>query len=107
MPTPPAKFGADIYLLKLQRLQNKLLTAGNFPRRASIPRFACGFKNSVRVYDFITKLCRQGAEIILNHENANSSPHGRRRGPNTENIMGLNWSAVMRFDPLCRLYWKC
>ena len=35
------------------------------------PRFACGFQNSVRVYDFITELCRQEAEIIQNHENVN------------------------------------
>jgi len=35
------------------------------------PRFACGFQNSVRVCDFVTKLCRQEVEIIQNHENVN------------------------------------
>jgi hypothetical protein len=45
MPAPPGKFGADIHLLKLQRLQNKvLLTAGNFPSRASIPDLHVAFK---------------------------------------------------------------
>jgi hypothetical protein len=34
-------------------------------------RFASGFQTSVCIYDYITKLCRQQAEVIQNHENKN------------------------------------
>jgi hypothetical protein len=33
-------------------------------------RFAYGFQSSIYIYDYITKLCRQQAEVIQNHENA-------------------------------------
>jgi hypothetical protein len=34
-------------------------------------RFAYGFQTSVYIYDYIRKLCRQQAEVLQNHENAN------------------------------------
>jgi hypothetical protein len=64
---PAWESAADTYLLKLQRLQNKVLsTIGNFPRRELHTAF-----NIPYVYDFITKLCRQQAEVILNRDNEN------------------------------------
>jgi hypothetical protein len=92
--SPAWKFAADIYPLKLQYLQN------NSPRRWQMSkalidsRFACGFQNSVRVYDFIRKLCRQEAEIIQNHENANFRITVEGERPKTENIIGSNLEAV-------------
>jgi hypothetical protein len=58
----------DSYLLKLQRLQNKVLcTIGNSPRRTPTRDLHMTFK-SPYLYDFITKLCRQQATVTLNHE---------------------------------------
>jgi hypothetical protein len=51
-------------LLKSQRLQNKVLrTIGNFPRRTPVRELHVAF-NILYVYDCITKLCRQQAEVI-------------------------------------------
>jgi hypothetical protein len=62
---------ADTHLLKLQRLQNKVLgTIGNFPRQTPVRELHKSF-NIPNIYDYITKLCRQQAEVIQNHENAN------------------------------------
>jgi hypothetical protein len=63
------ELAADIFLLKLQCLKNKVLRAiGNFPRRTSVRDLHTAFNLSY-VYDYITKLCRQQAEVIENHEN--------------------------------------
>jgi hypothetical protein len=52
-------------------LQNKVLrTIGNFPRRTPVRDLHMAFKLSY-IYDYITKLCRQQAEVIQKHENAN------------------------------------
>jgi methionine synthase II (cobalamin-independent) len=57
--------------MKLQRLQNKVLrTIGNFPRRTPVHEFHMAFKIS-HIYEYITKLSREQAEVIQNHENAN------------------------------------
>jgi hypothetical protein len=65
------EFVADTHLVKLQRLQNKVLcTIGNFPRRTPIRELHKAF-NIPYIYDCITKLCRQQAEVIQNHENPN------------------------------------
>jgi hypothetical protein len=64
-------FAAESHLLKLQRLQNRVLrTIGNFPRRTSVRDLHVAFQIPY-VYDLITKLCRQQAEIIQNHDNEN------------------------------------
>jgi hypothetical protein len=58
------EFAADTDLLKLQRLQNKVLcTNGNFPRRAPVRDLHVAFK-ILYVYDFIPTFCRQQAEVI-------------------------------------------
>jgi hypothetical protein len=60
---------ADTYLLKLQSMQNKVLrTIGIFPRFTPV-RYLQAACNLPCVYDYITKLCRQRAEVIQNHEN--------------------------------------
>jgi hypothetical protein len=49
---------------KLLRLQNKVLrTIGNFPRRTPVRDVHMAFK--------LLYVCRQQAEVIQNHENAN------------------------------------
>jgi hypothetical protein len=68
---PVWEFVADIHLLKLQRLQNKvLLTIGNFPRHTLVHKLHKAF-NIPYIYDYIAKLCRKQAKIIQNHGNAN------------------------------------
>jgi hypothetical protein len=54
--------------MKLQRLQKKVLrTIGNFSRRTPVREL-----HTVQyVYDYITKLSRQEAEVIQHHGNAN------------------------------------
>jgi hypothetical protein len=65
------EFAAESHLLKLQRLQNKVLrTIGSFPRRTSVRDMHVALQIPY-VHDFITKTCRQQAEVIQNHENEN------------------------------------
>jgi hypothetical protein len=75
--SPAWEFAANTHLLKLQRLQNNVLRAiVNFPRRTAIRELQRAF-NIPYVYDYITKLCRQQAEVTKNHENANISNIGK------------------------------
>jgi hypothetical protein len=74
---PAWEFAADAHLMNLQRLQNTVLrTIGNFLRRTSVRDLLFAF-NLPDVYDYIIKLCRQQAEVIQNHENANVSNIGQ------------------------------
>jgi hypothetical protein len=69
--SPAWEFAADAHLIKLQRLQNKVLrTTGNFPRRTSVREMHMAF-HLPYVYDYMTKLCRRQAEVILIHDNEN------------------------------------
>jgi hypothetical protein len=87
---PAWEFAADTHLIKLQRLQNKLFrTIGNFPRRTLIREMHTTF-HLPYVYDYMTKLCRQQAEIILNHDNENV----RNIGQGEVRRRGLNLAAV-------------
>jgi hypothetical protein len=57
--------------MKLQCLQNRVLRAiGNLDRHTPVCDLDLAFKIPY-VYDYITKLCRRQAEVILNHENPN------------------------------------
>jgi hypothetical protein len=68
---PVWEFEAENHLLKLQRLQNRVLsTIGNFPRHKSVNDMHVAFQIPY-VYDCITKLCRKQAGVIQNHENEN------------------------------------
>jgi aminoglycoside N3'-acetyltransferase len=68
---PAWEFAAESPLLKLQRLQNRVLsTIGNFRRPTSVHDMHVAFQMPY-VYDYITKSCRQQAEVIKNNENKN------------------------------------
>jgi hypothetical protein len=58
------EFAADIHLSKLQRLQNKILrNIGNFPWHTQVCELRKAF-NIQYIYYYVTKLCRQQAEVI-------------------------------------------
>jgi hypothetical protein len=64
---PALEFAAN----KKQHLQNKILrTIDSFPRRSPIRDLHMALKRPY-IYDYITKFCRQQAEDMQNHENAN------------------------------------
>jgi hypothetical protein len=61
----------DTHLMKLQRMQNRVLHAiGNLDRCTPVRDLHLASK-ILYVYDHITKLCRRQAEVIINHENPN------------------------------------
>jgi hypothetical protein len=65
------EFAADTLLLKLQRLENEVhRSTGNFPRRTTIREMQMGFHLQY-VHYYMTKVCMQEAEVILNHDNEN------------------------------------
>jgi hypothetical protein len=69
--SPTWEFAADTHLLKLQRLQNRVLRAvDHLGRRTPVRDVHLAFKISY-VYDYITKLCRRQADVIQNHPNPN------------------------------------
>jgi hypothetical protein len=73
--------------MKLRRLQNKVLrTIGKFPRDTPIRDMHISFQIPY-VYHYITKLCRQQAQVIQHHENTHV--HNIGQG-DTENIKYLN-----------------
>jgi hypothetical protein len=74
---PTWEYGADAHLLKLQRLQNRVLRAiGNLDRRTPIGELHVAFKVPY-MYDYIIELCRTQAEVILNHINPDLSGIGQ------------------------------
>jgi hypothetical protein len=78
---PAWEFAAECHLLKLQRLQNKVLrTNGNFPKRTSVRDMHTAL-HMPYIYDYITKSCRQQAEVIQNHENENVRYIGQGKAP--------------------------
>jgi hypothetical protein len=68
---PACEYVADTHLLKLQHLQNRILcTVANLDRWTPVCELHVAFKIPF-VCDYITKLCRAQAEVILNHLNLN------------------------------------
>jgi hypothetical protein len=66
---PTWGFAANSHLMKLQGLQNKVLRIiGNFPRRTPVRELHKAFSIPY-IYDYITELSRQQAEVIQNHKN--------------------------------------
>jgi hypothetical protein len=66
---PTWVYAADAHLMKLQRLQNKVLRAiGNIERRTLAREMQVGFKIP-HVHDYVAILWRTQAEVILNHRN--------------------------------------
>jgi hypothetical protein len=75
--SPAWEFAADTHLMKLQRLQNRVLrTIGNHPRRTPVRDLHMAL-HIPYIYDYITKLCRQQVEVIQNHENADIREIGK------------------------------
>jgi hypothetical protein len=65
---PAWEFAADTHLLKLQRLQNKVLrTIGNLPRCTWVRDMHVAFQ--IPYFCDYIRICRRQAEIIHNHEN--------------------------------------
>jgi hypothetical protein len=57
--------------LKLQRLKNRVLNViGNLDRCSPVLKLHVAFKIHY-VYDYINKLCRTQAEVVLKHVNPN------------------------------------
>jgi hypothetical protein len=66
---PTFEYATDAHPLKLQRLQNRILRAvRNLDRRTQVCEMHVAFKIPY-VYDYITKLCKTQAEVIVNHRN--------------------------------------
>jgi hypothetical protein len=66
---PNIQLSVKSHVLKLQRLQNKVLrTIGNLPRHTTVRDMHEAFQIPY-VYDYITRSCRHQAEVIQNHEN--------------------------------------
>jgi hypothetical protein len=65
----PCKFVANTHFLKLHWLQNMVLhTICQFPMWSLVHKLHMAFQVPY-IYDYITKLCRQQAKVIQNHEN--------------------------------------
>jgi hypothetical protein len=92
---PAWEFAADTHMLKLQRLQNRVLrTIGNFPWPTPVRELHKAFSIPY-VYDYMTKLSRQQAEDIQNHENENVRNAGQGEARHRK-YKRLNLAAVMR-----------
>jgi hypothetical protein len=68
---PAWELAADTYLLKLQRMQTKVLrTIGHFPWCTPVHDLYTAF-NLPYAYDYtsITKVCMRQAEVPQNHDN--------------------------------------
>jgi hypothetical protein len=90
---PAWEFAADNHLLKLQRLKNNVLRIiGNFPRLTPTRDLHTAFKLPY-IYDYITKLCRQQAEVIQNVRMQIFTTLDKAK-PDTGNIRGLKLAAV-------------
>jgi hypothetical protein len=70
---PAWESAADIHVMKLQHLQNRVVRIiGKFPRSTPIHDMHVAFQIPY-ICDYITKLCRQQAQIIQNHEKCTCS----------------------------------
>jgi hypothetical protein len=90
---PAWEFAGDNQLLKLQRLQNKVLrTIANFPRRTSVRDLHMAFELPY-ICDYVTKLCRQQADVtqIMKMQIFATLD---KANPDTGNIRGLNLAVV-------------
>jgi hypothetical protein len=74
---PAWEFATDTHPLKLQSLQNEVLhTIGTFPRCTPVRELHTAFQVPY-TSDYITKLCRQQAEVMQNQENVNVRDIGK------------------------------
>jgi hypothetical protein len=63
-----------------QTADKVLRTTGNLPERTPVRDMHVAFQIPY-VYDYITKLCKQQAEVILNYENENVRYIGQGEAP--------------------------
>jgi hypothetical protein len=92
--SPAWEFAANTHLLKLQRLQNKvLLTIGNFPRCIPVRELHKAF-NIPYIYDY--KLQNYAGNTQKLYEIMKMSAILVKVKPDTENIRGLNLAEVKR-----------
>jgi hypothetical protein len=74
---PTREYAADAHLLKLQRLQNRVLHAiRKLDRCTPVRKLHVAFRIPY-VYDYISKLSRTQAELILNNANRNACVIGQ------------------------------
>jgi hypothetical protein len=74
---PAWKFTAYSHLLKLQRLQNRVLrTTGKLPRRTPTRTLHHAFQIPY-IYDYITEIWRKQAEAIQTRDNVNVRNTGK------------------------------
>jgi hypothetical protein len=79
---PTWAYAADAHLLKLQRIQKRVLRGvENLDRCTQVRELHVAFRIPY-VYDYITKLCRTQAEVTLNHVNPNVRVRGTGQGEN-------------------------
>jgi hypothetical protein len=72
-----SEYAEDAHLLKLQHPQNTILRAiRSVDRRSPVHELYVAF-NIPYMYDYITKLSRTQAEVILNHVNPNARGTGQ------------------------------
>jgi hypothetical protein len=80
---PAWEFSADSDLLKLQRLQNRVLrTTGNLTRRTRTGALHLTLQIPYLYYYYyyyyyLTKICRKQAEVIQTHDNMNLQNRGK------------------------------
>jgi hypothetical protein len=90
---PTWKYAVNAHLLKLQHLQNRVLCpTGNLDTCIPVHKLHVAFKIPY-MYDYITKLCRTQAEVIVNHVNLMYVVLDKEK-PGIGNIRGLNLAAV-------------
>jgi hypothetical protein len=83
-----SEFAANTHILKMQRLQIKVLrTIGKFPRPTPVRELHMAFQVT-HTYDYMTKLCRQQAEVIRNQKMQMFATSEEEK-PDQENIRGL------------------
>jgi hypothetical protein len=64
-------YEANVHILKLQLLQNRILRAiGSYDRRTPVREIQMAFKIAYVDY-YVIKFCRKLAPVIQNHLNAN------------------------------------
>jgi hypothetical protein len=91
---PAWELAADTYLLELQRLPNRVLrTIENFPRCTSVLDLHTALHLPC-VYVYITKLCKQQAEVIQNQENEHVRSTGQGEARHGKSKRGLNLAVV-------------
>jgi hypothetical protein len=88
---PTWEYAAGAHLLKLQLLQYRVLHAiGNLHRCTPVPELYAAIK-ILYMYDYITKLCRTHAEVIVNHVNPDVHDMGQGEARHRKYMRLKSW----------------